>query len=175
MAILINLVKHDTIDVNLVSFLGISSLPMSQSSTCLLTIPLCCTSSPSASLASLCHTRQITRATHVRNRVCPRVELILKIIIILLIIFLGFIKSKPCSSQTIKVKKKLFPARGLNSDPCTPQERLRAELLTLSYPAELVMPFPIKLFICGRAVIDCGGLGHCCLRFFSRIKNYRPN
>ena len=27
---------------------------------------------------------------------CPRVELILKIIIILLIIFLGFIKSKPC-------------------------------------------------------------------------------
>ena len=34
-------------------------------------------------------TRQVTRATHVRNRVCPRVELILKIIII----FLGFIKS----------------------------------------------------------------------------------
>ena len=44
----------------------------------------------------LCITRQVTRATHVRNRVCPRVELILKIIIILLIIFLGFIKSKPC-------------------------------------------------------------------------------
>ena len=41
-------------------------------------------------------TRQVTRATHVRNRVCPRVELILKIIIILLIIFLGFIKSKTC-------------------------------------------------------------------------------
>ena len=41
-------------------------------------------------------TRQVTRATHARNRVCPRVELILKIIIILLIIFLGFIKSKPC-------------------------------------------------------------------------------
>ena len=41
-------------------------------------------------------TRQVTRATHVRNRVCPRVELILKIIIILLIIFLRFIKSKPC-------------------------------------------------------------------------------
>ena len=40
--------------------------------------------------------RLITRATHVRNRVCPRVELILKIIIILLIIFLGFIKIKPC-------------------------------------------------------------------------------
>ena len=37
-------------------------------------------------------TRQVTRATHVRNRVCPRVELIIKIIIILL----GFIKSKPC-------------------------------------------------------------------------------
>ena len=44
-------------------------------------------------------TGQVTRATHVRNRVCPRVELILKInqlilkiIIILLIIFLGFIK-----------------------------------------------------------------------------------
>ena len=41
-------------------------------------------------------TRQDTRATHVRNRVCPQVELILKIIIILLIIFLGFIKSMPC-------------------------------------------------------------------------------
>ena len=42
------------------------------------------------------NTRQVTRATHVRYRVCPRVELILKIIIILLIIFLGFIMSKPC-------------------------------------------------------------------------------
>ena len=39
----------------------------------------------------LSDTRQVTRATHVRNRVCPRVELILKIRIILLIIFLGFI------------------------------------------------------------------------------------
>ena len=46
--------------------------------------------------ASIISTRQVNRATHVRNRVCPRVELILKIIIILLIIFLGFIKSKPC-------------------------------------------------------------------------------
>ena len=44
-------------------------------------------------LTGLMYTRQVTRATH---RVCPRVELILKIIIILLIIFLGFIKSKPC-------------------------------------------------------------------------------
>ena len=31
-----------------------------------------------------------------KEPVCPRVELILKIIIILLIVFLGFIKSKPC-------------------------------------------------------------------------------
>ena len=31
-----------------------------------------------------------------KEPVCPRVELILKIIIILLILFLGFIKSKPC-------------------------------------------------------------------------------
>ena len=31
-----------------------------------------------------------------KEPVSPRVELILKIIIILLIIFLGFIKSKPC-------------------------------------------------------------------------------
>ena len=31
-----------------------------------------------------------------KEPVCPRVELLLKIIIILLIIFLGFIKSKPC-------------------------------------------------------------------------------
>ena len=51
---------------------------------------------------SIMNTRQVTHATHVRNRVCPRVELILKIIIVLLIIFLGFIKSKPCLSQTIK-------------------------------------------------------------------------
>ena len=41
-------------------------------------------------------TRHVARATHARNRVCPRVELILNIIIVLLIIFLGFIKSKPC-------------------------------------------------------------------------------
>ena len=31
-----------------------------------------------------------------KEPVCPRVELLLKIIIILLIIFIGFIKSKPC-------------------------------------------------------------------------------
>ena len=31
-----------------------------------------------------------------KEPVCPRVELILKIIIILIIIFLGFTKSKPC-------------------------------------------------------------------------------
>ena len=47
-------------------------------------------------LIVIIRTRQVTRATHVRNRVCPWVELILKNIIILLIIFLGFIKSKPC-------------------------------------------------------------------------------
>ena len=41
-------------------------------------------------------TRQVTRATHARDRVCPWVELILKIIIILLIIFLGYTKIKPC-------------------------------------------------------------------------------
>ena len=39
--------------------------------------------------------RLIIEATS-KEPVCPRVELILKIIIILLIIFLGFIKSKPC-------------------------------------------------------------------------------
>ena len=55
-------------------------------------IPIC----HSSFYNSLIYTRQVTRATHVRNRVCPRVELILKIIIILLIRFLGFIKSKPC-------------------------------------------------------------------------------
>ena len=42
-----------------------------------------------------------------KEPVCPRVELIFKIIIILLIIFLGFIKSKPCLSQTIKVFTKI--------------------------------------------------------------------
>ena len=65
---------------------------------------------------------------HVRNRVCPRVELILKIIVVLQIIFLGFIKSKP-----IKMKTILFPARGLNRDSCIPLPRFRAELLALSY------------------------------------------
>ena len=40
------------------------------------------------------YTRQVTRATHVRNRICPRVKLIIKIIIILLIIFLGFIVNR---------------------------------------------------------------------------------
>ena len=55
------------------------------------------------------------------------------------------------------MKKILFPARGLNPDRCTPQQRLRAELLALSYPAEWIMPVPIPLFICRRAVIDCGG------------------
>ena len=53
-------------------------------------------SSGSITTTTIIITRQVTRATHVRNRVCPRVELILKIIIILPIIFLGFIKSKPC-------------------------------------------------------------------------------
>ena len=38
-----------------------------------------------------------------KEPVCPRVELIFKIIIILLIIFLGFVKSK----QPIKVLKKM--------------------------------------------------------------------
>ena len=38
----------------------------------------------------------ISIVTTTKEPVCPRVELILKIIIILLIIFLGFIKSKPC-------------------------------------------------------------------------------
>ena len=38
-----------------------------------------------------------TRLVHTsKEPVCPRVELIFKIINILLIIFLGFIKSKPC-------------------------------------------------------------------------------
>ena len=61
----------------------------------------------------LCNTRQVTRAAHVRNRVCPRVELILKIIIILLIIFLGFIKSKPCFKiANNKSEKKYFPCTG---------------------------------------------------------------
>ena len=46
--------------------------------------------------AYIIQARQVTRATHVRNRICPRVKLIIKIIIILLIIFLGFIKSKSC-------------------------------------------------------------------------------
>ena len=47
-------------------------------------------------LHKLTNTRQVTHATYVRNRICPRVKLIIKIIIILLIIFLGFIKSKSC-------------------------------------------------------------------------------
>ena len=68
------------------------------------------------------------------------------------------------------MKKILFPARGLIPDRGTPQQRLRAELLALSYTAECVMPVPIQLFICRRAVIACGGPGDCGLPFFSRIK-----
>ena len=74
-----------------------SSLPFSKHRCCAL---LCAGFSRTYTAPSfvlrLFLTKQVTRATHVRNRVCPRVELILKIIIILLIIFLGFIKSKPC-------------------------------------------------------------------------------
>ena len=51
---------------------------------------------PEVHYIKLSSTRQVTRATHVRNRICPRVKLIIKIILILLIIFLGFIKSKSC-------------------------------------------------------------------------------
>ena len=40
------------------------------------------------------HVESIVKTS--KEPVCPRVELILKIIIILLIIFLGFIKGKPC-------------------------------------------------------------------------------
>ena len=40
------------------------------------------------------HAKTLYRTS--KEPVCPRVELIFKIIIILLIIFLGFIKSKPC-------------------------------------------------------------------------------
>ena len=55
-------------------------------------------------------TRQVTRATHVRNRICPRVKLI--IIIILLIIFLGFIKSKPLLIANNKSENKKCSLRG---------------------------------------------------------------
>ena len=55
---------------------------------------------------------------------CPRVELILKIIIILLIIFLGFIKSKQLLIANNKNEEKiLFPARGLNRDRRIPLSR----------------------------------------------------
>ena len=64
------------------------------------------------------------------------------------------------------MKKILFPARGLNPDRCM-QQGLRAELLTLSYPAEWFMHVPIQLFICRRVVIDCSGPGDCGLRFFA--------
>ena len=83
---------------------------------------------------------QVTRATHVRNRVCPRVELILKTIIILLIIFLGFIKSKRL--QTIKMKKKsLFPARGLNRDRCIMYYVFGPSSCHSATPAERITPF----------------------------------
>ena len=45
------------------------------------------------------HADDVTASAYIytsKEPVCPRVELLLKIIIILLIIFLGFIKSKPC-------------------------------------------------------------------------------
>ena len=64
------------------------------------------------------------------------------------------------------MKKILFPARVLNPDRFTPQHVFRAEPLALSYPAKWVMLVPIHLFICRRAVIDCGESGDCGLRFF---------
>ena len=73
------------------------------------------------------------------------------------------------------MKKILFPARGLNPDRLTPQQRFRAELLAVSYSAEWVMPFKIELFICRRAVIDCGRPGDRGLRFFRVYKNSRLN
>ena len=63
------------------------------------------------------------------------------------------------------MKKNSVPARGLNPDRSTPQQRFRPELLALSYSAEWVMSVPIELFICRRAVIDCGGPGDCGLLF----------
>ena len=47
-------------------------------------------------MGALMHITLETLILTSKEPVCPRVELILKIIIILLIIFLGFIKSKPC-------------------------------------------------------------------------------
>ena len=44
----------------------------------------------------ICTNNRVIFANTSKEPVCPRVELLLKIIIILLIIFLGFIKSKPC-------------------------------------------------------------------------------
>ena len=46
--------------------------------------------------ASFIDATTATTGDNSKEPVCPRVELLLKIIIILLIIFLGFIKSKPC-------------------------------------------------------------------------------
>ena len=95
-----------------------------------------------------------------RNRVCPRVELILKIIIIFLIIFLGFIKSKPCYSQTIKVKK---------NSPCMGFELVSlhsaARRLTTKPPSWLGFQFSC---ISGR-IATCGRLWF----FFSRIQKFQ--
>ena len=46
-------------------------------------------------VSSVCESNRRVEITS-KEPVCPRFELILKIIIILIIIFLGFIKSKPC-------------------------------------------------------------------------------
>ena len=54
---------------------------------------------PRQSIEDYCHGERSTLCNTSKEPVCPRVELILNIIIIfiiLLIIFLGFIKSKPC-------------------------------------------------------------------------------
>ena len=50
--------------------------------------------SPARDAASPISTTNLVATS--KEPVCPRVELLFKIIIILLIIFLGFIKSKPC-------------------------------------------------------------------------------
>ena len=50
---------------------------------------------PNPNVLSVVHTPDMRSLITSKEPVCPRVELILKIIIILLIIFLGFSKNKP--------------------------------------------------------------------------------
>ena len=86
-----------------------------------------------------------------QQSVGPRVALIFKSIITLLIIFLGFIKSKPCWSQTIKVFKKCVNLHEIWTQIATIGVKI-IQRVTTQPPLSLALLFTIQHVPCRRAV-----------------------